>query len=82
MVSLDELKSLVGSILQIGDRMASLGPESSLLGGLPEFDSMAVVSILTAIEENYGVIIDDDEVSADSFETLGTLLEFINDKIA
>ena len=42
---------------------------------------MAVVSILTTIEESYGVIIDDDEVSADSFETLGTLLEFVNAKL-
>jgi len=81
MVSLDELKGIVAGILQIGDRLDSLGPDAALLGGIPEFDSMAVVSILTTIEESYGVIIDDDEVTAESFETLGSLLEFVNAKL-
>jgi acyl carrier protein len=78
MVSIEELKVMVASILQIGDRLDTLGPDAVLLGGIPEFDSMAVVSILTTIEESYGVTIDDDAVSAEAFETLGTLLEFIN----
>ena len=81
MVSLDELKAIVAGILQIGDRLGALGPDAALLGGIPEFDSMAVVSILTTIEENYGVIIDDDEVTAENFETLGSLLEFVNAKL-
>ena len=81
MVSLEELKGIVAGILQIGDRLDALGPDAALLGGIPEFDSMAVVSILTTIEESYGVIIDDDEVSAEAFETLGSLLEFVNAKL-
>ena len=81
MVSLEELKAIVAGILQIGDRLEALGPDAALLGGIPEFDSMAVVSILTTIEENYGVIIDDDEVSAEVFETLGSLLDFVNAKL-
>ena len=81
MVSLEELKGIVAGILQIGDRLDALGPDAALLGGIPEFDSMAVVSILTTIEENYGVIIDDDEVTAEHFETLGGLLEFVNTKL-
>ena len=32
-------------------------------------------------EENYGVMIDDDEVSAENFETLGSLLKFVNTKV-
>ena len=81
MVSLEELKAIVAGILQVGDRLDSLGPDSALLGGVPEFDSMAVVSILTTIEENYGVIIDDDEVSAEVFESLGSLRNFVNAKL-
>ena len=42
---------------------------------------MAVVSVLTVVEDNYGVMIDDDEVSAENFETLGSLLQFVNSKI-
>jgi acyl carrier protein len=78
MVSLDELKAIVASILQIGDRLEPLGPDAGLMGSIPEFDSMAVVSILTTLEENHGILIDDDEVSAENFESLGSLLEFVN----
>lgn len=81
MVSIEELKLMVAGILQVDGRLDSLGPESALLGGMPEFDSMAVVSILTTIEEHYGVTIDDDDVSADAFETLGSLLEFVNARV-
>ena len=81
MVSLDDLKALIGEVLQISDRVENLGENDVLLGGIPEFDSMAVVSLLTVIEENYGVMIDDDEVSADNFETIGSLLQFVNAKV-
>lgn len=81
MITLDELKALVGEVLQIADRLEDMGENDVLLGGVPEFDSMAVVSVLTVIEENYGVVIDDDEVSAENFETLGSLQQFINSKL-
>lgn len=81
MVTLDELNALIGDVLQIADRLEDMGESDVLLGGVPEFDSMAVVSVLTVIEENYGVMIDDDEVSAENFETFGSLLEFINSKV-
>ena len=81
MVSLEELKALIGEILQITDRLQTMGEDAVLLGGIPEFDSMAVVSVLTFIEDNYGVVIDDDEVSAENFETLGSFLQFVNSKI-
>ena len=81
MVSLNDLKALIGDVLQIADRLEGLGEDAALLGAIPEFDSMAVVSILTVIEENYGVMIDDDEVSAENFETIGSLLTFVNAKV-
>lgn len=78
MISLEEVKTIIGEVLQIPERMAGLDENAPLLGAMPEFDSMAVVSILTTIEENYGLIVDDDEVSAENFETVGSLLEFVN----
>lgn len=52
-------------------------PDRVMLGAIPELDSMAVVGILTAIEEEMGVSVPDDEVSADAFETFGALEQFI-----
>ncbi len=42
---------------------------------------MAVVTVLTMIEEEFGFSIDDDEVSAESFETLGALCAFVEGKL-
>jgi len=42
---------------------------------------MAVVMILTAMEEHFGFSVDDDEISADTFATLGTLTAFADQKL-
>ncbi|WP_088330310.1 phosphopantetheine-binding protein [Lacimicrobium sp. SS2-24] len=55
--------------------------DTPLLGAIPEFDSMAVVSVLTAIEENLGIVVDDDEISAETFETFGSLCRFVEEKV-
>ncbi|MCU0766436.1 MAG: phosphopantetheine-binding protein [Gammaproteobacteria bacterium] len=80
MVSLEEVRQIVGEVLQLGDRTAKLTRDSRLLGALPEFDSMAVVSVLTALEERLGIFIEDDEIGAETFETLGSLVDLVNSK--
>ena len=82
MVELEEVNRVVADILQLGDRADELTAETGLLGSIPEFDSMAVVGVLTALEENFGFIVDDDEVSAEIFETMGTLHDFVKRKVA
>jgi acyl carrier protein len=42
---------------------------------------MAVVSVITSIEDNFGITVEDDEVSADVFETLGSLHRFVLAKL-
>ena len=54
--------------------------DTPLLGSIPELDSMAVVQIITAIEEQLGVTVNDDEISAETFATLGSLARFIAEK--
>ncbi|MGQ0384073.1 MAG: acyl carrier protein [Gammaproteobacteria bacterium] len=71
------LKRILRDSLQLGERAERLTRESALLGAIPEFDSMAVVSVLTMIEEEFGFVVGDDEVSADTFETLGALADFV-----
>lgn len=59
----------------------SFKPDSALLGEIPELDSMAVVGILAAIEDETGISIPDDEVSADAFATLSTLESFVRGQL-
>lgn len=78
---LPDVKSLLARSLQLGSRADALTLTSPLLGALPELDSMAVVTILTALEEHFGFTINDDEISADTFATLGSLVEFTEQKL-
>lgn len=76
-----DVKIVLCSVLQLSDASTALKMESPLLGALPEFDSMAVVSVLSALEDHYGFFIDDDEIDADVFETVGALVEFVEQKL-
>ena len=66
----------------LGEGASSFGPETRLLGEIPEMDSMAVVSIITELEERFGFEVMDDEISADSFETFGDLTMFVHGKLS
>jgi acyl carrier protein len=82
MSTTENVKKLLAQTLQLGARADTLNSYSVLLGALPELDSMAIVSLLTGMEEFFGFTVEDDEISADTFETLGSLVEFVDAKLA
>ena len=82
MQHLEEVKNILSDVLSLGERKYSLSEDSILLGSLPELDSMAVVNVITALEEHFDITVDDDEISANTFETLGTLTRFVEQKLA
>lgn len=75
MSKLEQLKTLLADILELDT--SGFDRDTELLGALPEFDSMAVVKVITAMEEIFGIDVDDDDIDASMFETVGTLLEYI-----
>lgn len=79
---LDETRQIVTDTLMLGSRGDALTADSPLLGAIPELDSMAVVSLLGALEDRFGFVVDDDEISASTFETLGSLAAFVAGKLA
>lgn len=80
MDTLTGIRNILRDTLQLGDRAERLTAASPLLGGIPEFDSMAVVALITMIEDRYGITVDDDELSADTFATVGSLADFVTRK--
>lgn len=74
---LDDVKVLLADVLGIGDRVHTMDGSTQLLGSLPELDSMAVAELLAAIEERFAVEIDDADIDAEVFETLGSLAAFV-----
>lgn len=81
MTTLETVRRILAETLQLGSRAEKLTAGSTLLGSLAELDSIAVVSVITAIEENFAFTIADDEISADTFATLGSLASFVDQKI-
>jgi len=81
-MQLEEVKAVLVDVLNLGDAVAALVPDSPLLGALPELDSMAVVSVIAALEERFGIMVDDDDISASTFATLGSLSAFVDAKLA
>ena len=59
-----------------------MNASTPLLGAIPELDSMAVVNVITALEESFGFSVADDEISASTFATLGSLSAFVEQKLA
>ena len=52
------------------------------LGAIPELDSMAVVSLITSPEDQFGLEVDDDDIDGSTFATVGSLADFVSAKIA
>lgn len=77
----DGVKAVVVKTLGIEERADSLTPDTLLLDNLPEFDSIAVLNVMLALEEYFGITIDDDEVTGELFESLGVLADFVEKKL-
>ena len=75
--TLDGVKTVLIETLGIEDRASALASETPLFGAIPELDSLAVVEVITALEERFAFQIDDDEFSGDVFETVGSLAAFV-----
>jgi acyl carrier protein len=74
----EDVKALLSEILGIGDRVQAMDAMTPLIGSLPELDSMAVAELFAAMEDRFGVDLDEAEVGAEALETLGSLTEFVD----
>jgi len=80
-VVIDDVRTIVGDALQLGARGQAMDASTALLGVIPELDSMAVVNVITALEEHFGISVADDEIGAATFATLGSLSAFVEQKL-
>lgn len=75
------LIALLGRTLALAPEVVdAMTRDTALFGNLPELDSMAVATVLTAIEDEFGILIDDDDISGEMFENVGALAGFIADR--
>jgi len=76
-----EVQTVLEDVLGLRGRALRFTPDMVLLGAIPELDSMAVVAVLTALEERFGFSVADDEIDGATFQTFGSLLGFVEEKL-
>ena len=78
---LDQVRVVLVDALNLGEEALLWRSDTALLGSVPELDSLAVMSVITALEERFQFHIADDEISAEDFATVGTLVAFVTNKL-
>jgi acyl carrier protein len=76
-----EVLRVLDEVLSLGGRGLVFDSRTRLLGALPELDSMAVVSVIAALEERFDIALDDGEIDSTTFETVGALVEFVAQRV-
>jgi acyl carrier protein len=79
---LKEVLRVLDEVLSLAGRSAGFSRDTALLGAIPELDSMAVVSLITALEDQFGLVVDDDDIDGSTFATVGSLSDFVSSKLA
>ncbi|ATI79479.1 acyl carrier protein [Sphingobium yanoikuyae] len=82
----DDIETLVRALLRdvlslSQERADAFEAETPLFGALPELDSMAVAGLLTEMEDRFDILIEDEDIDGDTFETFGTLVAFLRAKL-
>lgn len=74
--------SILDEVLSLKGRSDGFTLDTPLLGAIPELDSMAVVALITMLEERFGFMVDDDEIDGAAFASVGSLVDFVEVKLA
>ena len=72
---LDEALGLQG-------RSAGFQRDTPLLGALPELDSMAVLALITGLENHFGITVSDEDLHGAVFATVGSLCDLVEQALA
>ena len=78
--SVEAVRAVLVETLGLEGDAATMDAGTRLFGSLPELDSMAVLEVLLALEDRFGITIDGEDVTAESFESLGSLTERVSDQ--
>jgi acyl carrier protein len=78
----DVVKATVIETLDLRDRESTISHDTLLFGSMPELDSLALVELITALEVRFGFEMDDEDISAEVFESVGSLAAHIEQRLS
>ena len=68
--------------LQLQGRALHFDRSTALLGSLPELDSMAVLALISGLENHFGVTFCDDDLHGAVFANVGQLCDLLEQTLA
>jgi acyl carrier protein len=75
----DKLNSIINQKLKLSKLSEEIGENEDLSDyGL---NSISIIRLIIAIEEEFSIEVDDEELTIEPFKTIGNILAFINSKI-
>ena len=77
-----EVLRVLDEVLSLGGRGLRFRLDTPLLGALPDLDSMAVVSVVTGLQDRLGIVFHDDDFDGEIFHTVGALVRLVNERMA
>jgi acyl carrier protein len=82
MSTIEDVKAVLDENLALGGRARSFTATTELFGTLAELDSFAVVGLVAALEQRFGIQIADDDINLESFASVGALSALVERKLA
>ena len=76
------IKRLIVGTLGLEVAPEEIPDDETIFGNGTEIDSIATLEIIVAIEEEFGITVEDDELTADLFASVATLEAYIADRLA
>ena len=78
----EQILRILDDALGLQGRARSFNRDTPLLGAVPELDSMAVLALITGLENHFGVTFDDDDLNGSAFATVGSLNDMVEQVLA
>ncbi len=76
----EQIKCLIVTALELEVNPTEISDDEALFGGGMDLDSMATLEIVAAIEEAFGITVEDDELTAELFDSVDTLAAYVAGK--
>jgi len=75
----DRIKGFIAEEIMFEDNAAELKDDTQLLGGI--MDSLGLMQLVSFIEEENDVTVDDSEVTVDNFRTVADIERLVSQKV-
>ena len=77
----ERIKTLLTREAMVKGDADAIKDDASLIDDLA-LDSIQIVEMIGAIEDEFGIVMDDDELSLEMFDSVRSLSEFVKQKLA